>query len=463
MLQSTTVFDDLSQKKISRLFWQYALPAIIGMVVNTLYNIIDGVFIGHWVGKDALGALGIILPVMNFAAAIGMLVGVGSASQISINLGKQNYQRAEHIVGTSFVLTLVLSGTALITMLIFLKPILFFVGASDITYPYARDFLQIFLPGSIFLTLSFNFSNMMRSCGYPTKAMVVILISVIANVILAPIFILGFDMGMRGAALATTISMATSFCFTIYHFTSKKSYIRLKSTNLRLRIDIIKSIVSIGLSPFFMQIAASIVVVIINSQLRGYAPQAGINADEAIAAFSNANRLVLLIVMITIGLTQGMQPIVGYNYGMRNYQRVKETLVYVIKIATVITSCGFLLGHYIPHILVKAFSSDASLVALSAVALRNMTMAYIVVGFQIVVASFFQSIGMASKSIFLSLSRQLLLLIPTMLILPLFYGLSGVWYSFPLADVIASLIAAYLLFYQLMIFRKREQRAVRDK
>ncbi len=460
MLQSTTVFDDLSQKKISKLFWQYALPAIIGTVVNTLYNIIDGVFIGHWVGKDALGALGIILPVMNLAAAIGMLVGVGSASQISINLGKKNYQQAEFIVGTSFILTLILSGTALGSMLFFLKPILFFVGASDVTYPYARDFLQIFLPGSLFLTLSFNFSNMMRSCGYPAKAMIVILISVIANIFLAPIFILYFGMGMQGAALATTLSMAMSFCFTIYHFTNKNSYIRLKGKNIRLRFDIIKSIVSIGLSPFFMQVAASIVVVIINTQLRHYAPSAGISSDEAIAAFSNANRLVLLIVMLVIGLTQGMQPIVGYNYGMRDYRRVKETLFYVIKIATLITTTGFLLGHYIPHLLVKAFSSDVALIALSATALRNITLAYIAVGFQIVASSFFQSIGMASKSILLSLLRQLLLLIPTMLVLPIFYGLNGIWYSFPIADIIATLLAAYLLFHQLMIFRKREQRNI---
>ncbi|MCO6524907.1 MAG: polysaccharide biosynthesis C-terminal domain-containing protein, partial [Candidatus Schmidhempelia sp.] len=277
--QTNTNYSVFANEKISRLFWRYALPAIIGAVVNTLYNIIDGIFIGHWVGKEALSGLGIILPIMNFLAAIGMLVGVGSASRMSIALGGNSTNFAEKIAGTSFLLTLLLSGSMMMFIFLFLKPILIFVGASDTTYPYARDFLQIYLPGGIFLTLCFNFNNMMRASGYPLKAMITMLISVVANIILAPVFILWLDLGMRGAAMATVLSMMISFIFVISHFLSKNSGIRLRKVNLKLRWDIVKSIISIGISPFFIQIAASIVVVFINYQLGKYATLSHVPSD----------------------------------------------------------------------------------------------------------------------------------------------------------------------------------------
>ncbi len=449
-------FQELSHKKISRLFWQYALPAIIGTVVNTLYNIIDGVFIGHWVGKEALSGLGVILPVMNLAAAFGMLVGIGSASRISISLGLKDYDTAEKIAGTSLILSLVLSGTLLGLLLIFLKPVLMFVGASEVTYPYARDFLQIFLPGSIFLTLCFNFNNLMRACGYPFKAMITMFISVIANIILAPVFILWLDWGMKGAAIATTISMFIGFVFVIEHFTRKNSPVRLRKKNIKLKLDVVKSIVSIGMAPFCMQVGASVIVVLINFQLHRYAPLSHILGDDAIAAFSNANRLIMLVIMVIIGLTQGMQPIIGYNYGAANYERVKETLIYAIKAATCITTLGFLMGFFIPEFLVSAFSPDHEIINLSATALRYITLLFAIIGFQIVVSSFFQCIGMAGKSIFLGLSRQILILIPALLILPVFLGLNGVWLAAPLSDLLSAVIATYLLIGQLKTFRKRE-------
>lgn len=455
MTQSTAIYNDLANKKISSLFWQYALPAIVGVVVNTLYNIIDGVFIGHWVGNEALAGLGVILPIINFAAAMGMLVGVGSATRISIALGANNHETAEKIVGTSFILTLLLSGSAIVFVLIFLEPILMFVGASHVTYPYARDFLLIFLPGSLLLTLTFNFNNMMRACGYPMKAMITMLLSVIANIILAPIFIIVLEWGMKGAAIATTISMAISFVFVMQHFMNKNSPIRFKRENVKLRLNIVKSIVSIGLSPFFIQIAASIVVILINYQLHHYAPKAGVNGDDAIAAFANANRLIMLVIMIVIGLTQGMQPIIGYNFGARNFSRVKETLFYTIKAATMVTLFGFLISFFIPEKLVQVFSTDVEIVAISATALRYITLAYVVIGFQIVVSSFFQCIGMARQAIFLSLSRQVLFLIPSLLILPLFLGLDGVWLANPLADILATSITTFLLFHQLRRFHKQ--------
>ena len=449
MAKKHSVLQDLSDKKLSALFWQYALPAIIGTSVSTLYNIINGVFIGHWIGKEALSAAGLILPVMNMAAAIGMLVGVGSASRISIYLGLKEQNKAEQIAGTSLMLTLLLSGLILSILFIFLDPILMFVGASEVTLPYAREFLQIFLPGSIFLTLAFNYNNMMRACGYPFKAMVTMFISVIVNIILAPVFIYWLGWGMRGAAVATTISMAVSFAFVMLHFTSKNSEIRLKKENFKLPLDSVKAIISIGLSPFCMQIAASAVIILINFQINRYAPAAGVIGDDAIGAFANANRLITLIIMIVIGLNQGMQPIIGYNYGAKNYTRVKETFIYAVKVATCITTTGFLLGMFAPELLVMAFSPDPEMIRLSATALRYITISFAFIGFQMVTTSFFQCIGMAKISIILSLSRQVLILIPVLIIMPMLFGLDGVWIASPVSDIFATFISAYILYLQI--------------
>lgn len=453
--ETETIYTQLAYKKIGPLFWLYALPAIVGMIVNTLYNIIDGVFIGHWVGKDALAALGVILPVVNLIAAMGMLVGVGSASRISIALGLHDTLMAEKIAGTSFLLTLLLSGSTNLLLLLFLKPILLFVGASDVTYLYARDFLIIFLPGSLFLTLCFNFNNMMRACGYPIKAMLTMFISVIANILLAPVFILGLGLGMRGAAIATVIAMALGFCFVIQHFLNKKSDVRLRLKRIQLKWDIVKSVISIGLSPFLIQITASAVVILINFQLHRYASSADIVGDEAIAAYSNANRLIMLIFMVVIGMTQGMQPIIGYNYGAQHYSRVIETLFYTIKMATITTCMGFLLAFFFPNYLVYLFSTDPNIVALSAKALKYLTMAFAVLGFHVVATSFFQCIGMAKQAIFLSLTRQVILMIPILCILPHYIGFDGIWLSNPIADLCASGVTAFFLYYQLKHFKNR--------
>lgn len=383
-----------------------------------------------------------------------MLVGAGSASRISIALGLKDRDRAERIAGTSFVLTLLLSGAVIGLVLIFLKPILMLAGASETTYPYARDFLVIFLPGNLFLSLCFNFNNMMRASGYPMKAMITMLISVVANIILAPIFILGFGWGMKGAAAATFLAMVISFLFVMHHFTNKTSYIKLRKENIRLRTNIVKSIVSIGLAPFFMQIAASIIVVFINFQLRHYAITDNASGDDAIAAYSNANRLILLITMVIIGLTQGMQPIVGYNFGAKNFMRVKETLIYTIKVATCITAIGFLLFHFFSDSFVQAFSSDPEITRLSSKALKAITTAFILIGSQIVISNFFQSIGKAGKSIFLSLTRQVLFLLPSLYYFPTIWGLDGVWFSMPIADTLAFIVACTMLYMQIKSFGK---------
>ncbi|OCG01034.1 MATE family efflux transporter [Gilliamella sp. wkB112] len=452
---SHVIYNDLKNKKISSLFWQYALPAVIGTIVNTLYNIIDGIFIGHWIGREALSGAGLILPVMNFTAGIGMLVGIGSASRISIFLGRGENDKAEKVAGTSFMLTAVLSGLTLSLLFYFVDPVLDFVGSSPINHIYAREFLEVFLPGSIFLTLTYNYNNMMRASGYPFKAMMTMVVSVIANIILAPIFIIGFGWGMRGAAFATTLSMFISFIFVMQHFISKNSNIKLYWRNFKLNFTYVKAILSIGMSPFSMQIAASIVVVFINWQLNRYAPLANIAGEDAIAAYSNANRLITLIIMIVIGINQGMQPIIGYNYGAKNFIRVRGTFIYAVKIATIITTLGFILGFFIPSTLVRAFSSEEDLVVISATALRYTTLAFVFVGFQMVTTSFFQCIGMAKISIMLSLSRQILILLPTLYILPLFFDLNGVWLSSPVSDLLASGIAYAVLYWYFKSIKNR--------
>lgn len=454
MYHHSNAYQDLSQKKISSLFWQYSLPAIVGSVVNTLYNIIDGVFIGHWVGKEALSGLGVLLPMMNITAAVGMLVGVGAASHLSINLGLQDKDSAERIVGVSFVLTFLLTSITIALLLVFLEPLLMFMGASETSYPYARDFLVIFLPGSLFLTLCFNFNALMRASGYPLKAMITMFISVIANIVLAPIFILLLGWGMKGAALATTISMAIGFGFVIAHFFRQDSNVRFYKKYLSLPRSIVKSIISIGLSPFFMQLAASVVIILINYQLHSYAVTAQVSGDAAIAAFANTNRLIFFAIMVLIGLTQGMQPIIGYNYGTRDIPRVIKTLMYAIKIATIISTAAFLLSFFMPHTLVAIFSPDPEIINLSATALRYVSLAFALVGFQVIVSSFFQCIGMARKSIFLSLTRQVLFLIPALLILPACIGLNGVWLASPLSDTLSALLAAWLLKMQLYYFKR---------
>lgn len=456
-MQHVANVEDLENKNISKLLWQYALPAIVGTLVNSLYNVIDRIFIGHWVGDDALAGLGLILPIMNITAAVGMLVGAGSSSRISIYLGKKDKDTAEKIAGTSFVMTLLLSGIVIALLFIFLKPVLMYAGASEATYPYARDFLQIFLPGNLFLSLCFNFNNMMRASGYPRKAMITMLISVVANIILAPIFIYYLGWGIKGAATATFIAMVIGFIFVMHHFMNANSFIKLRKKYLKFDKKIVWDITSIGMSPFLMQMAASVVVFLIIGQLKAVAGSADPHSgDMAIGAYTIANTLVMLVVMIVIGLTQGMQPIVGYNYGAKNFARVRETLIQTIKAGTIITIFGFILGFFFPKLFVSFFGPGPELAEKSAEALKLIVLCFPLVGFQIVVSNFFQSIGMAGKAIFLSLTRQVLFLVPALFILPRYFGLDGVWLSMPLADFVSVITSFILIMMQIRTFKKEQ-------
>ena len=426
---------ELETKKISKLVWRYALPAIVGTMVNATYNIVDRVFIGQGVGALAISGLAVTFPVMNLTAALGMLVGAGASSRISINLGKKDPERAEKILGNSFLLTIVLNLIFITLLMIFLEPILMAFGASEETYPYARDYLQIILPGNIFVTMTYSFNSMMRASGYPQKAMYTMLIGAALNMILDPIFIFVFGMGIAGVAWATVISMFIGMIFVMYHFTRKTTTLRLRKKNIRFERDILIAIVSIGLSPFFMQVAASGVAVLMNTSLKNY------GGDLAIGAYGILLSLFMLITMFVIGLNQGLQPIIGYNYGAQIYDRVKAAFYYGVKIATVVTTLGFLFGVFFPRIFARAFTSDAQLLDLAENAMRISIVAFPLVGFQVVISGYFQSIGQAKKSIILSLSRQLIFLIPSIIILPRMFGLDGVWAATPVSDFLASLLA----------------------
>lgn len=451
-MQTTSTAKELAleTKKISKLVWDYATPAIVGMLVNALYNIVDRIFIGHGVGALAISGLATTFPVTILTSSLGILVGTGASSRISISLGQKNKHRAEQILGNSFLLLIVFNIIIVSVFLFFLKPILFSFGASDPTYPYARDYLQIVISGNIFVSMCFSFNNMMRSSGYPKKAMYTMLIGAVLNVGLDPIFIFGFNMGIRGAAIATVVSMFVGMLFVMSHFIRSDSLIRLKKENIRFNKSIIIAIMSIGLSPFSMQVAASAVAVFMNTSLQKY------GGDLAVGAFGIYNSMAMLVVLLVIGLNQGMQPIIGYNYGAQNYPRVKATLSYGLKVATIITSLGFLLGMFFPRIFAGAFTSDNQLLDIAERGIRIATLSYPIVGFQIVVSNFFQSIGKAQKSIILSLSRQVLFLIPAIWILPRFFELDGVWAANPVSDFIAAMLSLCFFIRQSRTFKQLE-------
>lgn len=437
----------LETKKISKLVWDYALPAIVGTMVNATYNIVDRIFIGQGVGALAISGLAVTFPVMNLTAAFGMLVGAGASSRISINLGKKDPERAEKILGNSFLLTIVLNLVFMTLLMIFLKPILMTFGASEETFPYARDYLQVILPGNIFMTMTFSFNSMMRASGYPKKAMYTMLIGAGLNIILDPIFIFVFDLGIAGVGWATVVSMFIGMLFVMHHFTRESTPLRLRKKNIRFQKDILIAIVSIGLSPFLMQVTASAVAVLMNTSLKSY------GGDLAIGAFGILNSLLMLIVMFVIGLNQGLQPIIGYNFGAEIYDRVKAAFYYGIRIATVVTTVGFLFGMFLPRIFAKAFTSDIQLLDLAENAMRISIVAFPLVGLQIVISGYFQSIGQAAKSIAMSLSRQVFFLIPSIIFLPRFFGLDGAWAAIAVSDALASILAIVFFYRQRKVLK----------
>jgi len=413
--------------------------------------VIGRIFIGQGVGALAISGLAITFPVMTLTSSIGMLVGSGAAARISISLGKKDKLTSEQILGNSLLLTIILNAIFISLFIIFLDPILMAFGASELTLPYARDYLQIVLTGNVFVSLCYNFNAMMRASGYPKKAMFTMLIGAVINLILTPLFLYVFDLGIKGVAWATVISMFIGMLFVMHHFTRRNSLIRLRWRYIRLNKKIILSIISIGLSPFSMQVAGSAVAVLMNQSLLRY------GGDLAVGAYGIINTVLMIFLMIILGLNQGTQPIIGYNYGARNFRRVLETLSYSLKVATVITILGFVCGQFFPGIFAAAFTTDTELLSITERGIRISIAALPLVGFQIVASSFFQSLGYAAKSIIQSLSRQLIFLVPGIIIFPRYLNLDGLWIAIPVSDTLAALLSLYLLVIQIRHLKNMEK------
>ena len=438
----------LGTESIGKLLMQYAVPAIIAMTASSLYNMVDSIFIGHGVGTMALSALALTFPLMNLGAAFGALVGVGAATLISVKLGQKDYDTAQRVLGNVFVLNILLGLAFTVIVFPFLNPILYFFGGSDETVEYARQFMEIILLGNVVTHLYLGLNAVLRASGHPKQAMYATIATVAINTILAPIFIFMFDWGIRGAAIATVSAQVIALLWQqLKQFNNANELLHFRRGIFRLKRKIVFDSLAIGMSPFLMNLAACLIVILINQGLKKY------GGDLAIGAFGIVNRLVFIVVMIVMGLNQGMQPIAGYNFGAKLYDRVNKVLKLTIIYATCVTTFGFLVGMLAPNLVVGIFTSDAELTELSATGLRITVMFFPIIGFQMVTSNFFQSIGMAGKAIFLSLTRQMLILLPCLLILPHFFGVAGVWYSMPVSDLLASLIALVMLVYQFRKFK----------
>lgn len=439
---------ELGTEKIGKLLMQYAIPAIIAMTASSLYNMVDSIFIGHGVGTLAISGLAVTFPLMNLAAAFGSLVGVGAATLVSVKLGQKDYDTAQRVLGNVVILNVIIGILFTVACLIFLDPILYFFGASEATIPYARDYMQVILLGNTITHLYLGLNSVLRSAGHPQKAMFATIATVVINTGLDPLFIYTFGWGIQGAAIATIIAQIISLTWLIFLFSNKKELLHFHKGIFRLRKKIVFDSLAIGMSPFLMNLASCFIVILINLGLKEH------GGDIAIGAFGIVNRLVFLVVMIVMGINQGMQPITGYNFGAQLYPRVTKVLKLTIYGATAVTTTGFLIAVLIPDIIVSIFTSDEELIRLSAEGLRIVTIFFPIVGFQMVTSNFFQSIGMAGKAIFLSLTRQMLFLVPCLLVLPRFFGTWGVWASMPASDLAASIVAAIMLIVQFKKFKK---------
>jgi putative MATE family efflux protein len=431
--------NELGTGRIGQLLVQYSLPAIIGTAAQSIYNVIDRVFIGHGVGAMAISGLAVTMPMMNLAAAFCSMVGVGAASLVSIRLWQQRQREASSILGNQLILSLVLSISYSILCFLFLDKILLATGASPETLPYAKQFMQIILLGNVFTHIYLGLNGVMRASGYPAKAMVTTLVTVAVNVALAPLFIFGFRWGIRGAALATVCAQLVGTAWSFQHFLRKEHTVHFQRSGFKLVWKTIWEILAIGLPNFIMMFCACFVVVLMNLRLTRY------GGDYAIGAYGITNALGNLFVMIAIGVNQGMQPIVGYNYGAGNFGRAIRTYRLAVYAAMCITTCGFLLGEIFPYAVASAFTTDEELIGQAVRGMRISFMLFPVIGFQMVTSNFFQSIGHARLSILLSLSRQVLFLIPFLIVLPLFWGLNGAWLAGPASDLSASVVTFFVM------------------
>ena len=442
---------ELGREPVRKLLTKYALPGIIAMTVSSLYNIVDSIFIGHGCGALALSGLTVAKPFMDLCAAFGSFVGVGASTLLAIKLGEKDYEAAGKTLGNVVVLNLILGVLVMVIGLTFLDPILYAFGASDNTLAYAHEYMEIILYGNVLTHLYFGLNNMLRSMGHPRTSMTATIVAVTVNVILDPIFIFGMDMGVRGAALATVISQLIAVLLELAIFMNPNEVVHFHRGIWQVRWDITRRSMAIGMSPFLMNLAHRVVVIIVNNELKFF------GGDMALAEYGVVNRLVFVFAMIVMGLNQGMQPIVGYNYGAKQYHRMLEAFKLTAIYATAVMSTVFLLGECVPGLMTRMFTHDPILVHSTIRPMRIIVSSMWLVGFQMVTGNFFTSIGMAGKSIFLSLTRQVIYLIPLTLFMPMLFSntpILGVWWAIPISDTLSALTALAMLLIEIRKFRQ---------
>ena len=438
---------ELGTKPVGRLLWQYALPAIVAMTASSLNNIIDRAMIGQVVGPEAIAGLGITFPFMNLSAAFGAAVGVGASTCISVKLGQKDYKTAENLLGNTVTLNLVVGFLFMVVCLVFLNPILRFFGASDVTLPYAREFMIVILLGNMITHMYFGMNAVLRAAGKPRHAMYATLFTVGMNIVLVVAFVWWLRWGIRGAALATITSQSMALCWQMWLFSDKRELLHLKRGIYRLKADLVRNIMAIGVSPFLMQTTSCVIVIFMNNQFVRY------GGDMAVGAYSIANSMAMVFFMFVMGVTQGMQPIVGYNYGAQKFDRMLRCLWQAISVATAILLVGWLLAMLFPYQIARIFTTDATLLELSARGIRLDMLVFPIIASQAVITNFFQCIGKVKISIFLSLTRQLFMLLPLAYLLPMWWQLDGVWYSMPVSDFGSFAMTWPLLLWYLRKFK----------
>lgn len=440
---------ELGTENVGKLLMRYALPSIIAMVASSTYNIIDSIFVGQGVGDLAISGMAVAYPFMNLSTALGAMVGVGASTVISVRLGQGKYGIAQHILGNTLSLNVVIGFIFTLVCIYFMDPILHVFGATDATLPYAHEYMLIILLGNIVTHCYFGLNAVLRSAGHPRAAMNLTFLTILTNTILDPLFIFAFGWGIAGAAWATVLAQAISLAVQLRMFSRKSELLHLRRGIYRLQADIVRQILAIGLSPFLMNACACLVVLVCNNRLLQY------GGDLAIGAYGIVNRVLFVFVTIVFGLIQGMQPIVGYNWGAQLDHRVWLVLRYSMIAATVVTTSAFLVGELMPETVIHAFGAGPELTRIATRGYRITAALFPLVGMQMVIGNFFQSIGHAAKSIFLSLTRQLIFLVPLLIFLPQWWQLNGVWLSMPVSDGISFFVASAMMIWQMRRLKRK--------
>lgn len=448
---------ELGTESVGKLLKKYALPAIIAMAASSIYNMVDSIFIGQGCGPMAISGLALTFPLMNLSSAFGTLVGVGAATLTSVLLGQKNYDTAKRVLSNVFILNVLIGLVFTVISIGFLNPILRFFGASDQTLPYARSYMIPILLGNIITHLYFGLNSIVRVSGHPQKAMAATLLTVGINTLLDPLFIFVFKMGIQGAAIATILSQCIALVWILRILCDKRELLHFSRDTFSVDWGIARRSMSIGLAPFLMNVASCFVVIFINNQFKHY------GGDLAIGAYGIVNRLVFIFLMVVMGFTQGMQPIAGYNYGAKQYDRVMRVFHLTVLCSCVVTSVCFIVGVFFPRTAASLFTQDEQLISMAAHGFTIDVLLFLIIGRQIVISNFFQSLGLARKAIFLSLTRQLLFLLPFLALLPRWFGTDGVWYSMPASDLTALIVSEVMLLRLKRQFRKEAETDVQPK